>query len=239
MIGRLFQDQHKRAHLDLEATELTFRRCDASGGRGVDEDGYPVRDEDSTTYVGAIETAEECGKRIYAEALRRGLHRARRSFFWEMRRSGFTGLPRSTSPRQLRLSTSFMPGNISRSSANSSTASRAKRPRSDDLDDGAVEKVLAAMRCLKPASEAIGEELLKTMGYFENTLERLRYADFREQGLFVGSGVVEAGCKAVVGHRLKQSGMRWTVQGANAIIALRCCQRSGRWEEFWENRVAS
>jgi hypothetical protein len=66
----------------------------------------------------------------------------------------------------------------------------------------------------------------------------MRYADFRRQGLFVGSGVIEAGCKTIIGQRLKRSGMHWTVRGANAIIALRCCQMSGRWEEFWENRSA-
>ena len=48
--------------------------------------------------------------------------------------------------------------------------------------------------------------------------------------------MVEAGCKTVTGLRLKQSGMRWTVDYANAMIALRCCQLSGRWEEFWEQR---
>ena len=53
-----------------------------------------------------------------------------------------------------------------------------------------------------------------------------------------GSGVIEAGCKTIIGQRLKRSGMRWTVRGANAIIALRCCQMSGRREEFWENRSA-
>ena len=76
------------------------------------------------------------------------------------------------------------------------------------------------------------------MDYFQTNADRLRYARFRSQGRFVGSGVVEAGCKTIVGHRLKQSGMRWTVRGANAIIALRCCEISGRWEEFWEARSA-
>ena len=65
----------------------------------------------------------------------------------------------------------------------------------------------------------------------------MRYAEFRRQGLFVGSGVIEAGCKTIVGLRLKQSGMKWTVRGANAIISLRCLDLSGRWEEFWENRA--
>ena len=67
----------------------------------------------------------------------------------------------------------------------------------------------------------------------------MRYAEFRRQCLFVGSGVAEASCKTVIGQRLKQSGMRWTVDGANAIIALRCCQLSNRWEEFWKLRSVS
>jgi hypothetical protein len=66
----------------------------------------------------------------------------------------------------------------------------------------------------------------------------MRYASFRRQRLFVGSGVMEAGCKIRVGQRLKPSGMRWTVSGANKIVALRCCQLSGRWEEFRETRSA-
>ena len=60
----------------------------------------------------------------------------------------------------------------------------------------------------------------------------------KKKGLFVGSGVIEAGCKTVVGKRLKQSGMRWSVRGADAIIALRCCILSGRFDEYWENRIA-
>ena len=64
----------------------------------------------------------------------------------------------------------------------------------------------------------------------------MRYPEFRRQGLFVGSGVIEAGCKTVIGARLKQSGMFWTVEGANAIIALRCNQLSGKFEDYWASR---
>jgi hypothetical protein len=72
--------------------------------------------------------------------------------------------------------------------------------------------------------------------YFERNAERMRYPAFRAQGLFVGSGVVEAGCKTVIASRLKRSGMFWTVRGANAIIALRCCRLSNRFEDYWESR---
>jgi hypothetical protein len=71
----------------------------------------------------------------------------------------------------------------------------------------------------------------------EKNAEYMRYAEFRTQGLFVGSGVVEAGCKTLIGQRLKQSGMEWSVRGANAIISLRCILTSGRFEEYWESRA--
>jgi hypothetical protein len=64
----------------------------------------------------------------------------------------------------------------------------------------------------------------------------MRYRWFRSRGLFVGSGVVEAGCKAVIGQRLKQSGMHWTVAGADSIIALRCTEASRQWEAICSHR---
>ena len=67
----------------------------------------------------------------------------------------------------------------------------------------------------------------------------MNYPLFRRQHLFVGSGVIEAGCKAVIGQRLKQSGMFWTVNGANAILALRCSNLNGRLADYWENRQAA
>jgi hypothetical protein len=76
------------------------------------------------------------------------------------------------------------------------------------------------------------------MAYLENNRFRMRYHRFRDQGLFVGSGVIEAGCKTLIGQRLKQSGMKWALRGANAIIALRCNHTSGRFEGYWEQRAA-
>jgi hypothetical protein len=64
----------------------------------------------------------------------------------------------------------------------------------------------------------------------------MRYADFRAAGLCTSTGVVEAGCKTAIGTRCKRAGMHWTVAGADAIIALRCCKLSGRYEDFWERR---
>ena len=102
-----------------------------------------------------------------------------------------------------------------------------------------MELVIAAIAELGVQAGDHQELCEREIGYFEKNKERMRYAQFRRQGLFVGSGVMEAGCRTVVGLRLKQSGMHWTVKGANSIIALRCCLQSNRWEDFWESRIAA
>jgi hypothetical protein len=92
---------------------------------------------------------------------------------------------------------------------------------------------------IKKENEKSKEFLQREIGYFDKNKERMRDKTFKDQGLFIGSGVIEAGCRAVIGQRLKQSGMHWSVENANNIIALRCCILSNRWEDFWENRACA
>ena len=84
-----------------------------------------------------------------------------------------------------------------------------------------------------PQVQAVEENL----GYFERNLKRMQYGTFRAQGYFIGSGVVEAGCKTVIGARCKQSGMFWSKRGAENILALRCINSSRRLDEFWKHRL--
>jgi hypothetical protein len=88
-----------------------------------------------------------------------------------------------------------------------------------------------------PTSARSKKSMLKQLRCFQKNAPQMCYAEYREKKFFVGSGVVEAGCRTVIGERLKQSGMRWSVRGANAIIALRCCILSGRFEDFWASRI--
>jgi len=106
------------------------------------------------------------------------------------------------------------------------------------LDQGKIERLVVYLRSLYLPSPELTATLRTAADYFEKNAERMRYPEFRRQHLFIGSGVIEAGCKTVIGSRLKQSGMFWTVRGANAIIALRCCRLSGRFEDYWETRRA-
>ena len=102
------------------------------------------------------------------------------------------------------------------------------------LDKGKIEKLVVALRSIQSTNPEVAEKIRIEADYFERNADRMRYPKFRQQHLFVGSGVIEAGCKTVIGSRLKQSGMFWTVRGANAILALRCCHLNGRFEDYWE-----
>ena len=107
------------------------------------------------------------------------------------------------------------------------------------LDKGKIEKLVAALRSITSTNAEVRDKLRTEADYFERNAQRMRYPNFRTQHLFVGSGVIEAGCKTVIGSRLKQSGMFWTLRGANSIIALRCCHLNGRFESYWEDRRAA
>ena len=107
------------------------------------------------------------------------------------------------------------------------------------LDKGKIEKLVTALRSIQSTNSEVAEKIRTEADYFERNAERMHYPTFRRQHLFVGSGVIEAGCKTVIGSRLKRSGMFWTVRGANAILALRCCHLNGRFEDYWEARRAA
>ena len=211
-----------------------------------DEEGYPIRDPDSTTYTGAIETAEEFGKRIYVEAWKRGWSRAKKKvvmgdgaeWIWNLAEQHFPGAVQIVDLYHARqhlwdLARRLHPNDEASQKAWMNVHQRRL------LDRGKIEKLVAALRSIVSTNPEVIEKIRTETGYFERNAERMRYPQFRRQHLFVGSGVIEAGCKTVIGSRLKQSGMFWTVRGANAIVALRCCHLNGRFEDYWEARRAA
>ena len=210
----------------------------------VNEDGYPVRDEESTSFVGAIESSEPFGERIYAEALRRGLERAQRAvivadgakYNWEIAALHFPQAIQVVDLYHAREHLGLMCSLLIPTGGKEKE--RMRKRWENLLDQGKLHKILSEAQARTPRSGRRRKELKKEIGYFHNNAHRMRYGAFRRQNLFVGSGVIEAGCKSVIGKRLKQSGMQWSVRGANAIIALRCCHLSGRMEEFWEHKAA-
>lgn len=208
-----------------------------------DEQGLPERDYGSTTYVGSFEPADLFGLRIRDEARRRGLGRAHRVVFigdgapwiWELRRLNF---PRAIEILDLYhalehlhlLCEGLYP-------SQKHWAQKMESTWADMIRNDEVLKVIAAARRrlqqLKPKAD---KPLETQIAYFEHHQHRMLYKTYRQSGLFCGSGVVEAGCKAVIGQRLKNSGMFWTESGAKSVLDLRCALKSNRWDECW-NRL--
>ena len=205
------------------------------------KEGFALRDPDSTTYVGAIETAGEFGKRIYLEAWNRGWERAQTKvvlgdgaeWIWNIADLHFPGAIQIIDLFHARQHL----WEVARCLHPNDTPSQKRwilrhQPK---LDEGRIEKLVALLRSLDASAPEAAEKIRTESHYFERNAERMRYPKFRSQHLFVGSGVIEAGCKTVIGSRLKRSGMFWTVRGANAILALRCCQLNSRFETYWES----
>lgn len=84
-----------------------------------------------------------------------------------------------------------------------------------------VETVIRSIQSWQPEDEDAREVRRKNLAYFINNKQRMRYATFKARTYHIGSGLVESACKTVVGQRLKQSGMRWSEPGAEAVLSLR------------------
>ena len=81
--------------------------------------------------------------------------------------------------------------------------------------------MIRSIQSWRPEDENAREVRRKNLVYFFTNKDRMRYATYKAQGYHIGSGVIESGCKTVVGQRLKQSGMRWSEPGAEAVLSLR------------------
>jgi len=211
-----------------------------------DPEGFPIRDSGSTTYIGAIETAEQFGKRLYVEAWKRGWIRAEKKvilgdgaeWIWNIAKDHFPGAVQIVDlfhARQHLWDLARLLYPIDTKRRNTWIGLHQKRW----LDQGKIARLVASLRSIQTPDADLAKRLRNEADYFATNAARMNYPKFRKQHLFVGSGVIEAGCKTVIGHRLKQSGMFWTVAGANSILALRCCHLNGRFEDYWEARRAA
>jgi len=214
---------------------------------GRDKDGIPVRDAGSVTYSAAIESAasrdsdnapSDFAQRAYREAQRRGFNEAKRRvvlgdgavWIWNLASEQFPWAIQIVDLFHAKQHLSDVAKAIY--GPGSDLGRQWAKRRHDQLDDGKLDAILEALR----VHAETNDEARKCIDYITRNQSRMRYPEFRARGLCVSSGVVEAGCKLAIGTRLKRSGMHWTLAGADAIIALRCCKLSGRFGSFWERR---
>jgi hypothetical protein len=211
-----------------------------------DEEGKPVRDPGSITYSAAIESAatpdtspdrSDFAERVLRETTRRGFTEAARSVVLGDGSAWIWNTARELFPKAIQILDRYHAKEALHRVAASifGATSEGKRwatERCAELDDG---KLRAIVHALRSDADSAAEATRCALYIFRNRA-RMRYPKFHAQGLCTSTGVLEAGCKVVIGTRLKRTGMHWTVRGANAIIALRCSKLSGRYEDFWERR---
>jgi hypothetical protein len=201
----------------------------------LSDDGYPVRDRGSSSYIATFEPASQFAGLVKAEGIRRGSDHVRQmtvigdgaAWIWNIASDIFPGATQVVDLYHAREHLHSLTRSLEFMLLDYRDQWLARRLA--DLDYGDIDGIEAAVRKY-PLEGVKKTEVERELGYFLNNAPRMRYHWFRQCGLFVGSGVVEAGCKAVIGQRCKQSGMHWTVPGADSIIALRCAEASSQWE---------
>jgi len=202
---------------------------------GLDDEGKPVRNADSTTYFSQIGQLEDFGKLLYSEAVKRGVDYAGHvvvigdgaKWIWGLANDNF---PNATQIIDLYHAKEHVYDLLRTVFSNEAELHTHKSILYSLLEKGDIDGMTACFSALPVITEEQREKVRIESNYFMQNKARMQYQDFRKQGLFVGSGVVEAACKNVIGKRLKQSGMRWSVEGANKIAALRCTVMSGEFE---------
>ena len=207
----------------------------------LDKDGYPVRDRSSSSVIATFEPAGVFADLVRAEGIRRGADHVRQLTVIGDGAAWIWGIATAKFPEATQIVDLFHAREHLHALTSSLEFMLLDRKdewlaaRLEDLDYGDIDGIEAAVRKY-PLEGVKKDEVDRELGYFLNNAPRMRYRWFRSRGLFTGSGVVEAGCKAVIGQRLKQSGMHWTVNGADSIITLRCAQATSQQEALYDHR---
>lgn len=222
--------------------------CTLWSAEKSDSKGIPVRDEGSVTYSAAIESAasketdsvpSDFAARVLRETTRRQFDTVKTQvvigdgahWIWKIVGEHF---PDAIQVLDLFHAKEHL-GTVGKAIFGSESERTQPwiKERHEELDSGKIDAIIDVLRIYATHFE----EARKCIGYLEENRFRMRYPEFRSLGLCVSSGVVESGCKNTIGARLKQSGMHWSLEGSNAIIALRCSKLSGRLEDFFERRA--
>jgi hypothetical protein len=207
-----------------------------------DEKGHPVRDWESTTYVSSFGAIDEFGPCLRQEAIRRGMGKVPQTVLLIDGACGLEKMGQINFKDAIQIVDFYHAlehaGKVGEALLGKEHPER-KRHQSrwaKGLLKNGVEKLIAEAR-EQCAGKSNAQAVEKELGYFLNNISRMQYGTFRKRGLFIGSGVVEAGCKTIIGSRCKQSGMFWSEFGAEKVLALRCISSSRRLGDFWKYRL--
>lgn len=201
----------------------------------------PERDPDSTTYVASFDEAVKFGALIRQEARLRRMAYAKKvvvlgdgaPWIWEVARVNF---PNAVWILDLYHACEHVSKMAALIYPNESADTGHARKWRKWLKTDKIDRFIKEINDRADANPLKKDEILNALNYFIKNRDRMLYATFRKAGYFVGSGVVEAGCKTVVGKRAKQSGMFWHVHGAQNVLATRCAVLGNLFDDYWKHR---
>jgi len=213
----------------------------------TDKNGEPVRDPASTSYVGTYHGCRDIAVLLRQEALRRDVGRAHEivclgdgaAWIWKNFEITF---PLATqildyyhaSEYVVEIAKAIYPDNEKKATA------LYERWKDSMKEISPAKLILEACQLLdkNPDWDDCRRDLIKSkINYLKSHACRTQYGKYRAKGYFIGSGVIEAGCKTVVGGRLKQSGMFWSKGGAENILGMRCLFLGADFDRVWKKRT--
>ena len=203
----------------------------------LDADGRPVMDPGSSSYTFTFDGKDALADLVKAEYLRRGGEHHRQvvalgdgaAWIWTMAGDLY---PHATHIVDIYHAREHLTDLAAHLAFITPDPAQWLDDRSAEPGAGDIDAIIEAATAY-PLAGVRATDLERKLGYFRNNARRIRYQHFRDLGMFIGSGAIEGGIKAIVVQRAKQSGMHWTTEGAADIIALRCQHASGRWDELW------
>lgn len=204
----------------------------------LDEVGRPVRDPNSTTYVSGLLNSEQFGRLIKAEAVRRGARKARRVVVLSDGANWCGKAAAMNFPRALHILDFYHAAEHVRELSRAlfgegrKATVQFKAWRRALLRGKADDVIRAARELTGQADDPDGAS--RQIAYLQKNRPHMQYDRYRREGLFIGSGVIEAGCKTVVAQRTKRSGMFWGQKGLEHILALRCLKLGNELDAFWD-----
>ena len=246
-----------RLYISADGTGIPLRKAELKGRKGKQPDGSakthevktgciftqhpsenddkPWRDLDSTTYVATTERVDAFGAILLVEARLRNLGGAKEAVFISDGAAWLRRIAKENFPAATRILDFY------HASEHLHDLAKLLWPAAEvplrfarwkkQMHEGKIKHIIAQAQEL--ATKEDREETERQLNYFRNNLDAMRYKVFRSKGMFIGSGVIEAGCKSVVGERCKQSGMFWSESGAENILTLRIARQNGRYDSIW------
>lgn len=257
----------KLIYIGADATGVPMRRKELAGRKGKapdgkaktrmamlgcvftqtteDQEGRPLRDNDSTTYLSGFQSPSDFGIGLRREAIRRGMVPGTQCVLLIDGASGLEKLGLDYFPDAVQIVDFYHAMEHLQTlietlwGKEDILGNKRRRHHWKKLlaNDGVERIIKTARRLALRKGNVPGVEAV--LGYFLHNVLRMQYGTFRAKKYFIGSGVVEAGCRSIIGKRCKQSGMFWSQPGAETVLAFRCIHASKQLDSFWKHHLNS